>query len=154
MMRRALYLFLCLLLCLSLVCCGEDFTHCEMTLPLGEDFYRVDTEDFDAAFTNGEVTVGMLRISFIAGYNQGIPETMTAAELARFWQKQTGREGHVYTDRLTPYYTYLDGGYFYMSGFYRTQNAYFIVLLACSSQNDTEWHTEFENILDGATFKY
>ena len=61
---------------------------------------------FDKCYTNGIYAVGIVRISFEAGFNQGIPETMSAAEFAHFWKTKTDRDAAVETDALTPYYTY------------------------------------------------
>lgn len=152
-MKKFLSLIFVILFLFSFVSCDTGYTHCEMTLHLDKSYERVEYEGFDAAFSNGAAIVGMLRISFEAGFNQGIPETMNPREFASFWQNRVDRDGKIFLDRVTPYYTYTQDGYFYVNGFYRSQNAYFVVLLACPEENCDEYYERFLDILDTATFE-
>lgn len=154
-MRTFLALFLLIPLSLSLFSCGsEDFSHCELHLPLTESYKRTESEGFDAVFTDGVYTVGILRISFDAGFNQGIPETMNAREFALLWQRNSGEDFPVHKDFLTPYYSYFKDGYFYTRGFYRSKYAYFTVLISAPEALYPEVQNGFLEILDGAIFKY
>lgn len=154
-MKRILTVFLLIISTLLLTSCGEDFSHCELSLPLSSDYRRVDGgKGFDAVFTNGEAIAGMIRISFIAGFNQGIQETMSSYEFAEFWKNKIGRDAKVMTDIKTPYYTYREDGYFYLCGFYRTPDAYFVVLLSCGSEFEDGYTENFKEILDGAKIIY
>ena len=152
-MKKYLFLIFVLLFAFVLVSCDTGYTHCEMTLPLDKSYDRIHYDGFDASFSDGAAIVGMLRISFSAGFNQGIPETMNPREFANFWKNRVGRDEAIKLDRVTPYYTYNEEGYFYVNGFYRSQNAYFVVLLACPEESYNEYYEKFLDILDGATLE-
>ena len=154
-MKKISTVFLLIISTLLLASCGEDFSHCELALPLSSDYRRADGgEGFDAVFTNGEAVVGMIRISFAAGFNQGIQETMSSYEFARFWKNKIGRDTEVMTDIKTPYYTYRENGYFYLCAFYRTPDAYFVVIFSCASEIEGRYIENFKEISDGAKIKY
>ena len=55
MTKRILSLMLLIISLISLFSCGgEKYSYCEMVLPLGEEFYEVEVEDFDKAFSDGK----------------------------------------------------------------------------------------------------
>ena len=152
-MRRYCLLFFAVLLAVFLVSCDTGYTYCEISLPLGAEYEDIDYEGFDASFSNGEAVACILRISFEAGFKQGIPETMNSRQFANFWRNRVGRNEEIYLDRATPYYTYNQEGYFYVNGFYRSQYAYFVVLFACPEESSDVYLKDFLDILDGAVFK-
>lgn len=136
MLKRAFFLILCIASVISCVSCNEepDFSHAEMTIPLPSSFERVDKENYDAAFTDGEVVITVLRLSFSAAFNDGIPETMNSKEFAEFWINRSGRDYEIKLHGGVDYAEYTEeaGGveYYYVSAFYRTQHAYFVVVFA------------------------
>ena len=152
-MKRFLISLLSAVLVFSLFSCGDYYGHCELVLPLDKEYQAVESEGFDKSYTNGVYAVGIVRISFEAGFNQGIPETMSARELARFWKTQTGKDAVIETDGTTPYYTYELDGYFYLSGFYRSPYAYFVVLMSAPIAVSESAKQDFTEILDGAKFE-
>jgi hypothetical protein len=154
-MKRFSLVFLSLILCVSLASCQQElYGHCELSLNLSEEYKITESEGFDKTFTNGTYVVGILRISFNAGFNQGIPETLSAREFAKFWQNKLGVNYDIHNDRVTPYYTYDKDGYFYISGFYRSKYAYFVVLMSAPELLYPDCISDFTQILDGASFKY
>lgn len=141
-LKKILYktvtLLLLLSLSISLVSCSEEksFGHCEITLSLPDTFYEYDSEKtYDKAYTDGEMIVGILRISYSACVSEGIPTTMTPRKLADFYKDRalSGAEvGEVTVDGDLVYYTYklggeLGGGYTYLATFYFTPYAYFVI---------------------------
>ena len=81
MIKRVLSLFLGMAMLLSLlVSCSSEriFNHCELYLTLSRDFEDVGSSDsFDLLLSNGDVSVGVARISFAAAYENGISDTLT-----------------------------------------------------------------------------
>lgn len=151
-MKRLFLSLISLFLFLSLVSCTASYGHCELILALDNEYQEVKSSGFDKCYTNGIYAVGIVRISFEAGFNQGIAETMSASEFAEFWKTKTERDATVETDAVTPYYTYEADGYFYLSGFYRSPLAYFVVLLSAPTGVSLEAREDFIKILDGAKF--
>ena len=136
MLKRTLFFLLCIvIICSSLSCTEEpDFSHAEMTLPLPDSFERIDKENYDAAFTDGEVVITVLRLSFSAAFNDGIPETMNSNEFAHFWINKSGKNYEIKLHGGVDYAEYTEDvngeEYYYVSAFYRTQYAYFVVVFA------------------------
>ncbi len=155
-MKRLAVIFLAVVSLLLSSCAADEsyYGHCELVLPLEGDYKKAEADGFDAVFTNGVYTVGIIRISFEAGFNQGIPETMSQSELAYFWQKKTDRTADVCTDKATPYYAYSEDGHFYANGFYRTPYAYFVVLMTAPEEMYPDCLGDFTEIFDGASFEY
>lgn len=139
-------------LILSMLSCGKgtDFSHAEFEIPLSDDYYEIENENFDATFTNGRNLVAVLRISFVAGLKEGIAETMTPYEFAEFWLERCEREANVVDDGII-YCQYYDasGGkeQLYIEAFYRSEYAYFVLLLATGAEYEAE---EFDTLLDYA----
>ena len=125
-----------------------------MRLPIGEDYQRAEDENFDAVFTNGSYVVAISRITFSAGFLQGVPDTMSAREFAYFFMNKTDRNCELHTDSLTPYYIYFEDGYFYLNAFYRSPHAYFTVLLSASEGLYPDCLDPFVEIINGAKFVY
>ena len=145
MKKRILSLSFLLLFVISfLTSCGgvKEFTHCELTLPLGRDFEEKESTDYDLLLSDGKIAVAVTRITFIAGYNQGIPDTYSAKAFANFFMKKSGNGDTVLMLGDVPYFTYTADGknteMFYLVTFYRSLNAYFIVTYASKEQDREE----------------
>ena len=133
---RSLALLILLALSFSLFSCSDGRReYCELGIILPSEFKSADTgENFDLAYSNGRLFVGILRISYDAAASAAIPTTMTPLKLAEFYLRES-EKGEIASDVLqhgdVPYYTYTmgegEGEYFYMPTFYSTPYAYFII---------------------------
>ena len=126
----------------------KSFNHCELYLNLPGDFEVTEgSESFDLVLSNGTASVAVARISFIAGYNQGIPDTLTAKAFADFFMIQSGIESTVHVRETIPYYSYKQSTgnveYYCLASFYRTMYAYFIVLYSVKADLEEEWRESF-----------
>ena len=135
MLKRFFPLLLVFALLLSLFSCGEEYYgHAELRISLPRDFKSFEAENFDSSYTDGECIVGIYRISFEAGFNQGIPDFLTAREFALFYMQATKRESQIKDYGTVPYYEYeevQDGlTNVYTATFFRSKYAYFILLFA------------------------
>jgi len=103
-------------------------------LGLSDDFREFEAESFDAAYTDGTALVGIYRISYNAGFNQGIPDFLTPEQFALLYAKSTGREVEIKKHDGVPYYEYTEENdgikSVYIASFYRSMYAYFTVLFA------------------------
>lgn len=161
MIKRVISFFLVLLtVAAALVSCSDEcaFTHCEITLTLPKDFGERESENFDLLLSNGEATVGISRITFIAGFNQGIPETYTAKQFASFFMYKSGKDAEIYSYGDVPYYSYTeDSGsktLYCLATFYRTRYAYIYVLYSTDESKESEWREKFLSYATSASFDY
>ncbi len=122
-----------LLLCVS-SCAREEYGHAELRIELPHEFSKFSAADFDAAYSSGSSVVGIIRISFEAGFNQGIPETFMPREFAEFYMSRLGRDAHIEMHGDIPYYQYAEQkvaqSNIYLAAFYRSKHAYFVLLFA------------------------
>lgn len=159
-MRRRIALILLLSLAISLFSCSEDtdFSHAELNIPLPDSFSRVEKENYDAAFTDGILVVTVSRLSFAMCYEDGIPDTMNSREFARFWTNRSEIDAdlQVYGGvDFVEYKTGIDGyEYYYVSAFYRTQYAYFIVVFATASYNEDSLRSDILGYMSSVYFIY
>ena len=161
MKGRSLSLFLILTSIISLLTSCKDeakeFVHCEMTLVLDESFSEEESESFDLLLSNGDIVVSLIRISFEAGYGQGISDTYTAKGFAAFFLNKSGKEATLCEEGSVPYYVYTesteDGAEIsYTVSFYRSFNAYFVVTYAVAKENESELSDEILGYLRSAYF--
>ena len=152
----SLFLILTFIPCFLVSCTGEKkFTHCEMTLVLDESFSEEESEDFDLLVTNDDIAISLIRISFEAGFNQGISDTYTAKGFAAFFMHKSEKSDTLLMHGDVPYYTYTENtkehDVFYTVTFYRSYNAYFVVAYAVP-----EWKKDElgEKLLDYAAKVY
>lgn len=157
-MRKILSVITLLSLLVTLASCrgGDYYTYCELTLPLTEEYERVASENFDAVYSDGTAFVYMTRISFDAAFADGIPDTYSALEFARFYRLNNGHtELEINTSSHVPRYSYLgsDGEQelFMMHTFYRTPYAYFIVTYSAPASLISKYEDDFIRYADGAT---
>ena len=156
MLKRMLSAFLVVLTLFLCSCEKETFSHCEMTIPLDESFERIDLEGFDAAFSDGLLSVALTRISFDAAVNNGIPDTLSSNQFARFWLIECGRdvEPTLYGGVDCAEYTDVMGGISYttVGAFYRSKYAYFIVVFTTESSTFDVYRESVYRYLSGVYF--
>ena len=148
MNKRPVALLIIVIMLISLASCSDGgYSYCELSIPLDDGFVAVETEDFDRAFSDGEAVVAILRISFAAANKEGFGEVMTPLEFGRFWTKRCGREADVQNEGGVFFASYYNGGTtgedFYLEAFYRSKNAYFVVLFATTKSNEDEARVKF-----------
>ena len=157
MYKRVISAIIILAVSLSIISCSKDsdYSHCEMVIPLDNGYREIKNQDFDKTYSNGEYVVAILRISFVAAVNEGIPETMTDVEFAEFWLEKCGREANVINDGVT-YAEYYDGSpnseSFYLEAFYRSNYAYFVILFASDISAEEFARFEFLNYAEQVYF--
>lgn len=157
MIKRIVCVFLSLIIILSLASCGaEKYKYCELVIPLDSDFRKTKNENFDASFTDGESVVAIVRISFVAAYKEGIPETLTPNEFGKFWLRKCGREAEVAVEDGVSFSTYYEkqneSEYFYLESFLRSHSAYFVVLFATAKSNEEAGRAKFLEYTKGIYF--
>ena len=158
MVKKILTVFLIISLAFTVVSCDKEkvFGHAELTIALTDDFSEIEAESFDAAYSNGESVVGIYRISFAAGFNQGIPDFLTAREFASFYMKASGRNVEIKEAHNVPYYEYTEEqeGLMnsYLASFFRSKYAYFVILFATSEALYRDLAAEFLDFADTVIF--
>ena len=157
MTKRILSLMLVIISLLTLFSCGgEKYSYCEMLLPLGDEFYGVEVEDFDKAFSDGETVVAVLRISFVAANKEGFGEVLTPLEFGRFWNEKCERNADVLSGSGVFYSVYYNpsasGEDVYLEAFYRSKNAYFVLLFAAARVDGEEQVEKFLAYASGVRF--
>ena len=151
---------LCFALIFSLFSCGAEngspYSHCEYTIPLSSDFYKTENPEYDVSFTNGTEYVAILRLSYAAAVKSGIPETYSADEFGDYWLKECGRTCDMLKYGDIDYCDYIDsangGEFYYLAVFYRSKNAYFVVLFATNADSVGESKGKFLKFADEAYF--
>ena len=160
MIKRILSAILLFSALLSLFACNEEkiYGHAELQIALDEDFDEFDSESFDAVYTNGKAIVGIMRISFEASFNEGIPDALTPEQFARLYKTITKRDAEITFHGNTPYYEYreLQDGVenSYLASFYRSKHAYFAVIFATPTAFYPELKNEFLSLTDTVIFVY
>lgn len=139
-------------------CGGEIYGHAELEISLPEKFREFEADSFDAAYTNGKALVGIIRISFDASFNEGVPDFLTPEQFARFYKTATKREGDIAFHRDTPYYEYseVQSGVknLYLASFYRSKYAYFAVIFATPEIFSESLREEFLAYTETVIFNY
>ena len=157
--KRILGALLLISTLLSLFSCNEERVRCsyaELAIDLPKSFQPYEQEGiFDAAFYDGETMVGIVRISFVAGYDNGIPDTLSPEKFAQYYMSSIGRTGSVDKRGDVPYFIYYNTDssttYFYLATFYRTLYAYFAVTYITEAKNE---YKNTEKYLEYATSAY
>lgn len=143
-------LFAILLLLSTLCSCSESvrLQHCELGIVLPSEFEEYDSDgSFDASYFDGELIVGMTRVSFVAAMDDGIPTTLTPLRFAEVYRGRIDREDSEIKELGdVPYFTYTvttDDGreYIYIPTFYVTPYAYFVIMFITSAGNE-RWNQE------------
>lgn len=158
MLKRIVFLLLILAGVLFLPACSEpaDYSHAEMRISLPESFSRIEKENYDAAFSDGRIIVALLRLSFAAAYNDGIPETMNSNEFARFWMNRSGNDAAVQLYEGVDYAEYseeVEGEeYYYVTAFYRSRYAFFVVVFAARADSEADFRSEIFEYMTSVSF--
>ena len=158
MFKKLLSFVLALALSVSLISCSDGdgaFSYCEMSIPLTEDFYPVESEKFDATYSNGNYAVAILRISFVAAVMDGIPETLSAHDFGEIWLERCDRDANMISGDLAYCEYYEDAGgieYFYLEAFYRSPYAYFVVLFTTAAELESTGRVDFLKFAKNVTF--
>ena len=154
MIKKTISATLILLLCFSFVSCLDTdtvYSHCELTIPLADNFREIENENFDVTYTDGESAVAILRISFEAGLKSGISNLMSSYEFGEFWLERCERDASVVKEG-TVYCEYYDGEQYYLETFYRSKDAYFVVLFATAAKNREKNFGKYLEYAEGVKF--
>ena len=144
---------------LSLASCGGDtvYSHCELVLPLEDEYVELESAVYDKVYTNETYVITVTRISFEAGMNEGIPETLSLPQFAEYYLEKCSREANIIKGEIVycEYYE-SEGGveHFYFESFYRSPYAYFIVLFAAHSSIEQEARNDFIDYAKNIKFVY
>ena len=161
-MKRFIAVILLLSMLFVLISCEKRYEYCEFGLKLSDDYKESELKDtFDKAYTNGRVVIGINRMSFDACLENGVLPTHTPRKFASIYREsvaKTDEPGEVLIDGDVPYFTYKrisDGiEYLYVSTFYSSQYAYFVVTFISPNINQTHLITEFLKIANTMYFTY
>ena len=158
MIKKTVSVFLVLLLCFSFTSCrgGETvYSHCELTIPLSNDFSEIENENFDVTYTDGETVVAIVRISFKAGLSSGISNLMSAHEFGEYWLERCGRDASIVKGSAVYCEYYETQGaheQYYLEAFYRSKYAYFVVLFATAAENREKNLGKYLEYAEGVKF--
>ena len=159
LIKKLLALLLAALLLVFSVSCGKDtvYSHAELIIGLDSDFKEVENRDFDVTYSNGKYMVAVLRISYVAGMLDGIPETMTTLEFGELWLTRCMRVATVMSGEIT-YAEYYSGigaeEHYYFEAFYRSKYAYFAVIFATPEIFSESLREEFLAYTETVIFNY
>lgn len=158
MKRVVCVLLMLILIALSLVGCSDEamtFSHCELSLVTDGGFEERESADYDLLLSNGEIAIGVLRLSFLAALDLGISDTYTAKGFAAFRMHETKKSDEIKMHADVPYFTYTEerenGDYYYTVAYFRSMYAYFEVAFA-SAYNDEATNSEILKIIEEIYF--
>ena len=159
MVKRLFLQVVALLLIFTLASCGGDtvYSHAELVLPLEDEYVELESVIYDKVYTNETYVITVTRISFEAGMNEGIPETLSLPQFAEYYLEKCSREANIIKGDIVycEYYA-SEGGeeHFYFESFYRSPYAYFIVLFASHSSIEQEAREDFIEYAKNIKFVY
>ncbi len=159
MLKRILIILTLAATLITCVGCSDEtlYGHCELVIPLTDDYYEVSEPNFDISYSNGVYGIAITRISYVAALSSGLPETMTSADFGEYWLKENSRIANIINDEIT-YTEYSDGEgdeeSFYLVAFYRTRYAYFVVMFVADATREDTGRAEFLSFARGITFDY
>lgn len=146
-MTRKIFLLLTLFaLLISLISCVEDepvYGYAEIRIDLNGTFSEHNSDGiYDAAYSDGRIVVGILRLSFAACEADGIPATVSPRIFSGYY-RQRALDGvdvsETVTDGDVVYFTYrqssvLGDDYTYLATFFKTPYAYFVITYVMPSE--------------------
>lgn len=155
MFKKLLLFSVCVSFLLFAVSCKEKekiYSHAELVIPLTEDFYDTNDPLFDVSYSNGEISVAVLRISFAAGILNGIPETFSPDRFAKYWLSQNERQAEIIVRGDYAICDYIESGTFHLASFFRAKNAYFVILFATREALEVKWRDKMLEFSNGVYF--
>ena len=158
MIKRFLSFVLFTALLLSLLSCADEDTvivHCEFRLSLPNGYDELESDVYDVLVTNGEYMIAVTRISFWGGMHEGIPQTMSEVEFAEFYLEKCSRNANIIKDGVTYAEYYSENGeaeHFCLEAFYRSPDAYFVVLFASHVSREETARPVFLDLAEEVTF--
>ncbi len=145
MIKRTVAAILLTVIMLSaFISCAEEkeepgFGHAELVLPLPFGYVPDSEINFDKAYSNGETKVAVLRISFEAASRKGISVNFTPEEYGKHWLIENERDSYVRSDPSGfAYCDYTELDTYHLAAFFRSLNAYFVVIFATAAELGTE----------------
>ena len=143
----------------TLASCRDKRGYLELGLEIPRSYEERAAEDtFDAAYTDGAAVIGIIRWSFQAAIDDGIVETYSPEAFARYYRNRIGKnECEIKFSGDAPYIVYEDGEdiiYSYLTSFYRTRYAYFVVTFVTESLLFPDYESEFLKIAKSAYLDY
>ena len=160
MMRRVILLVLAAILVFSLFSCGKDnekseylHTYCEIAFDLPISFISVESQEFDALFTDGEAFLGITRLSFVATDNSGVLNgSMFPDAVARSYAESQDIDVNIIDEESYSYFVCTEGGYYNQFVFYRSKYAHFVVRFMCASEKESKYAKAFMKYAREAIF--
>ena len=161
MIKRIISLLLLFALPITLLSCsgGSDtadktvlMKHAEISMELPSDFKPISDSGYDAAYSDGELVVGLTRISYTAAANEGIPASLSDMAFARLYaDKLELPRGLISEHGDFVYISYsARSGYRTTEVFLRTSYAYFVISFVHAT--DGEWTLDRAlSMLDGVS---
>ncbi len=149
----------------SLFSCSKPKKHelAELGIDLPDEFSDYNTDGaYDAAYSDGNMIVGMLRLSFADCTKNGVSINMSPYEWAGYYRERALKLdtaenmenlSEVMVRGDSYYFTYSilgeDGEYyFYMPAFYKSEYAYFVLTFIIPEKNKTEESVRIASYLD------
>lgn len=136
LIAATLAVLIILLLVINALLSGDVYGHGELVIDLPSEFEERSTDEvYDVCYTDGTVTVGIMRLSFDACVGDGIPTTLSPRQFAEYYRSYALGGIHTTSTQTkgdVVWYTYTQGSssgmsYTYMPTFYFSPYAYFIV---------------------------
>lgn len=157
MLRKILASVLLLATIFSLSSCGsEEFSHAELIITLPSGFSSVESDSYDLVMRDGDVSVSVLRVSLYVAAQQGIPDNLSPRAFAEYIFEARGLEGAVYDYKDIPYFTeYAESALrklYTLYTFYRSKNAYFIILFTAPRKDEAALRESFLEYADTVKF--
>ncbi len=162
-MRKLVAIILLFTVLICLVSCKKaTYEYCELGFKLTDDYEERDLSDtFDKAFTNERLLIGINRMSFDACLENGILPTHTPKKLASIYKEhisETDNTSEVLEVGDVPYFTYKRTSdnveYLYVTTFYCSQYAYFVVTFISPNTDEGALTKEFLEIANTMYFTY
>ena len=159
MSKRIISFFLIFSSLVMLSACRDKRGYLELGLEIPDTYREKNTEDtFDAAYSDGVAVIGIIRLSFQAAIDDGIVETYSPEGFAKYYKNRIEKsECEIKFSGDAPYIVYEEGEeipYSYLTSFYRTRYAYFVVTFVTESVVFSDYEAEFIEIAGSAYLDY
>ncbi len=161
-MKKITSIILLLALAVSLTGCDERrFEYQELSITLPNKYKELEQEKdekkYDLLVTDGDVIIGLNRISRLSAAQAGIPDALMPREFAEYYMKQSGIESDIVMSGVVPYYIYYNTPagaprQFCLIAFYRSEYAYFTLFCFVDQSLEADFITEIIDLIDNVTF--